>query len=118
MHAGPESLAAPSDIARMQRRRTPSTLNLQSVSKLDARSVWFLTATPMSKRALDLCGYLALLWKDSMAKVHEADKRNKINTENTLAETPLNLAEEYREFSGPDSLDGLENLPYHLLSPW
>ncbi|KAH3002676.1 hypothetical protein KXV52_000701, partial [Aspergillus fumigatus] len=34
----------------------------QSVARLEAEHVWFLTATPLYNRAFDLCGYLAIFY--------------------------------------------------------
>ncbi|KAI9376554.1 hypothetical protein BJX61DRAFT_538791 [Aspergillus egyptiacus] len=38
----------------------------------------------MSNRALDLCGYLALLWKDSMAKVEDTEEGEEADAKNPV----------------------------------
>ncbi|KAJ5808611.1 hypothetical protein N7474_009880 [Penicillium riverlandense] len=47
--------------AGMLRVKTIRTRLHQSVRLLRRNAIWFLTATPMWNKALDMCGYLALL---------------------------------------------------------
>ncbi|KAI9370901.1 hypothetical protein BJX61DRAFT_544160 [Aspergillus egyptiacus] len=97
------------------------TYNHQAVAKLEARTVWFLTATPMSNRALDLCGYLALLWKDAMKLQVEENPDDDGAAEETAvaasAPPAIDPVAEYQPYSDLDSFEALDAPPYHLLSP-
>jgi hypothetical protein len=42
--------------------KTIQTRVHQSVARLEAEHMWFLTATPLYNQAFDLCGYLAIFY--------------------------------------------------------
>ncbi|KAG2411685.1 hypothetical protein HFD88_009241 [Aspergillus terreus] len=45
----------------------------QAVAALDATHVWFLSATPLSNRVTDLCGYVVLLWRKAEQPTTDAE---------------------------------------------
>lgn len=85
--------------------KTILTCMHQSISQLKVCNVCFLMVTPLFNKVLDICGYLAILYKDTF--------------EETTAEHPKQTAddpiEEYKAFSHLDT--PLDPPPYHLLSP-
>ena len=97
------------------RLKTISSRQHQSVALLDRQSTWCLTATPMWNRALDYCGYLALLWKAEFTI--PADSPHKfppgVAPSAAAASDPL---EPYTQWSAVKQLP-LNGKPYHLLDP-
>ncbi|CAG8880475.1 unnamed protein product, partial [Penicillium egyptiacum] len=76
---------------------------------------WCVTATPMWNRALDYCGYLALLWKEEFAVPADSPARypGGVHPPTAAASDPL---EPYVQWSALEQLP-VEGKPYHLLDP-
>ena len=97
------------------RLKTISSRQHQSVALLDRQYTWCLTATPMWNRALDYCGYLALLWKAEFTIPADSPQKFPpgVTPSPAAASDPL---EPYTQWSAVEQLP-LEGKPYYLLDP-
>ncbi|KAF9893927.1 hypothetical protein FE257_008898 [Aspergillus nanangensis] len=85
--------------------KTITTRRHQSVSQLQARHYWIVSAAPMMNRVIDICGYLKLLYRPEFE--HSAPN----------ADDPTNWAtlEEYQEWDAREDFN--QHPPRHLLNP-
>lgn len=97
------------------RLKTISSRQHQSVALLDREYTWCVTATPMWNRALDYCGYLALLWRTEFKIPADSPQKfpPSMNPTPAAAADPL---EPYTQWSAVDQLPA-EGKPYFLLDP-
>lgn len=56
--------------------KTISTRAYQAVSLLNITHYWFLSATPMPNRPLDICGYLTILYNAKFDKPAKDGSKN------------------------------------------
>lgn len=87
----------------------------QSVALLNLDSTWCITVTPMWNRALDYCGYLALLWKKKFALPVDSTAKYPPGTDPSPA-TMTDPLDPYIWWSAYGKLT-LEGQPYYLLDP-
>lgn len=84
--------------------KTIGTRRHHSVAKLEAYHYWFVAATPMMNKVLDLCGYLDILYRE------EFDIPGR-----TVKGRPDELLAEFENCR--DRADLEQNPPLHLLAP-
>lgn len=80
--------------------KTISTRVHQSVARLGVPRQWFLTATPMINRVIDICGFLTILYKEEWDDI--------------AAASPGSGNEEYQQYAAQETT---EPAPLFLLSP-
>jgi hypothetical protein len=87
--------------------KTIQTRVHQSVTRLEAEHVWFLTATPLYNQAFNLCGYLAIFYSGL--------QRAGVMQEGGDDDSKVNWFREYKQLTDQAMLPSPP--PYRLLQP-
>jgi len=93
----------------------------KAIALLEAPHVWFLTATPMYNKVLDLNGYLEMLYRNEWERPSAGEQGNDGNGQEEQ-QSFKDLKEEYAHYSSTERDDIFrtgdpDDLPLHLLNP-